>query len=60
MMMTPPTPPKPPPALDAIVDRVLSYRPKGRKSDAEPKRLPDGVAEDKPQYQRRSGPPTDD
>ena len=52
---------KPPPALDAIVDRVLAYRPKDRKLDAKPERPPDGVAEDRPPYyQRRSGPPADD
>lgn len=50
-------PPKPPPALDAIVDRVLAYRPK----DAKPaKRCPDGVAEDTPVYTpRRKRPPND-
>ena len=58
--MTPPAPPKTPPALDAIVDRVLAYRPKDTKPGAKPKRSPGGVAEDKPQYQRRSGPPADD
>lgn len=53
--------PKPPPALDAIVDRVLAYRPKGRKPDAKLERSPGGVAEDKPPiYQRRSGSPADD
>ena len=59
--MTPPAPPKPPPELDAIVDRVLAYRPKDATPPAKPKRPPGGVAEDKPPlYQRRSAPPADD
>lgn len=37
-MGTPTDPPKPPPELEDMVDRVLAYRPKGAKPVPKPKR----------------------
>ena len=54
--MTASAPPKPPPELDAIVDRVLAYRPKDAKpATDEPKRQNRTVY-----FSRRKRPPADD
>ena len=51
---------KTPPKLDAIVDQVLAYNPKGAKPDAKPNRR--GTRSDTPDvlFSRRKKPPAKD